>query len=204
MLDQNALHPDPDAPLIHASAVVDPGACIGQRTRIWHFCHIMFESIIGADCSLGQNCFVATGVRIGDRVRIQNNVSIYAGVEIDDDVFLGPSMVFTNVVNPRAGVSRKHEYRKTRVHRGVTVGANATVLPGVTLNEYCFIGAAALVRVDVPAHALMVGVPARQIGWMSRSGERLCFGSDGFAVCSATGERYREARFGLELVPEGA
>ncbi|HMJ10343.1 MAG TPA: DapH/DapD/GlmU-related protein, partial [Polyangiaceae bacterium] len=134
--------------MIHPTAVIDPGARIGSGTRIWHFCHVMSGALVGDDCSLGQNCFVASGVRLGNRVRVQNNVSLYEGVEVEDDVFLGPSMVFTNVWNPRGVVSRKHEFRKTRVGRGATVGANATILPGVILGDYCFVGAGAVVRTD--------------------------------------------------------
>jgi UDP-2-acetamido-3-amino-2,3-dideoxy-glucuronate N-acetyltransferase len=189
--------------VIHPTAVIDPGARIGSNTRIWHFCHVMSGAIIGDECSLGQNCFVASGVRVGNRVRVQNNVSLYEGVEVEDDVFLGPSMVFTNVWNPRGVVSRKHEFRKTRVGRGATVGANATILPGVILGDYCFVGAGAVVRTDVPPFALVVGVPARLAGWVSRHGQKLRFDAHGWAKCPATGERYRTLEEGgIELMLE--
>jgi UDP-2-acetamido-3-amino-2,3-dideoxy-glucuronate N-acetyltransferase len=178
---------------IHETAVVDPGATIGAGTRIWHFCHVMAGAVIGADCSFGQNCFVAGGVRVGDRVRVQNNVSLYDGLEVEDEVFIGPSAVFTNVRNPRAAVSRKNEYQTTRVRRGATVGANATVLPGVTLGEHSFVAAGALVRADVGAFELVGGVPARRIGWMSASGARLEFDVEGRARCPLSGETYRLA-----------
>ncbi len=177
--------------MIHASAIVDPGAIVGERTRIWHFSHVMSGAVIGADCVVGQGCFVASGVRIGDRVRVQNNVSLYDGVELADEVFVGPSAVFTNVVNPRAAVSRKHAFRPTRVARGATVGANATLVCGVSIGEYAFIAAGAVVRRDVGAFELTAGVPARRVGWMSRHGARLEPDAEGVAVCPDTGERYR-------------
>lgn len=158
---------------LHESSFVDPGAVIGAGTKIWHFCHVMAGSQIGADCNLGQNVFIAAGVQIGDRVKIQNNVSVYAGVTLEDEVFLGPSMVFTNVTNPRSQVSRKDEYRPTLVRRGATIGANATILCGITLGEYAFVGAGAVVTHDVPAYALVYGAPAQLQGWMCRCGERL-------------------------------
>jgi len=154
---------------VHPSAIVDPGAKIGKGTKIWHFCHIGPEAVIGERCSLGQNVYVGKA-KIGNGVKIQNNVSVYDEVEIEDDVFCGPSMVFTNVFNPRAAISRKHEYRKTLVKKGATIGANATIICGVTLGEHCFIGAGAVVARDVPAYALMTGVPARQNGWMDEKG----------------------------------
>ena len=158
---------------IPESSYVDDGASVGDGTKIWHFCHVMPGAVIGERCSLGQNVVVMPGTRIGNNVKIQNNVSIYEGVELEDDVFCGPSMVFTNVVNPRSAVSRKHEYQRTLVRRGATIGANATVICGVTLGEYAFVGAGAVVTKDVPSFALVTGVPARQVGWMCRCGERL-------------------------------
>src|SRR4029077_18594607 len=157
----------------HASAVIDDGCEIGEGTRIWHFSHIMSGSRIGRNCNFGQNVVISPGVVVGDNVKIQNNVSIYTGVELEDDVFCGPSMVFTNVINPRSHVSRKHEYRRTLVQRGASIGANATIVCGVTLGEYAFVGAGAVVTKDVLPFAMMVGVPARRAGWMCRCGERL-------------------------------
>ncbi len=158
---------------VHESAYVDDGAVIGAGTRVWHFCHVLGGAVIGERCSLGQNVVVMNGVTIGNNVKIQNNVSVYEGVVLDDDVFCGPSMVFTNVYNPRSAVSRKDEYRRTHVQRGVSIGANATIVCGVTLGAYAFIGAGAVINRDVPAYALMAGVPARRLGWMSEAGFRL-------------------------------
>ncbi len=158
---------------VHESAYVDDGASIGAGSKVWHFCHVLGGAVIGERCSLGQNVVVMNGTRIGDNVKIQNNVSIYEGVELEDDVFCGPSMVFTNVINPRSHVSRKAEYRRTLVGRGATIGANATIVCGSTLGEYAFVGAGAVVAADVAAYALVVGVPARRIGWMCQCGERL-------------------------------
>lgn len=176
---------------VHSSSVVDEGAQIGAGTKIWHFCHVMPTAVIGENCNIGQNVFIDNKTRIGNRVKIQNNVSVYNRVEIGDECFLGPSMVFTNVVNPRAGVERKDEYRITVLEKGVTIGANATIVCGVRLGEYSFVGAGALVNKDLPAYALVVGNPCRQIGWMSAYGEKLQFGPDGIAVCSGTGQRYK-------------
>jgi UDP-2-acetamido-3-amino-2,3-dideoxy-glucuronate N-acetyltransferase len=175
----------------HETAVIDAGCQIGEGTLIWHFSHIMSGSTIGKHCNIGQNVVISPEVVLGDNVKVQNNVSIYTGVTCDDDVFLGPSMVFTNVINPRSAVSRKDEYRETIIHRGASVGANATIVCGNTLGEYCLIGAGSVVTKDVPAFALMVGVPARRVGWVSRHGEQLKFDQDGLAICPATGERYQ-------------
>lgn len=177
---------------VHETSCIDEPASIGRGTKIWHFCHVSSGAIIGADCSIGQNCFVAGGVRIGNGCKIQNNVSVYEGVELEDGVFCGPSMVFTNVMNPRSEVSRKNEYRPTLVRRGATIGANATIVCGVTLGQYCFIAAGAVVTRDVPDFALVAGVPGELKGWMSRLGERLTVDATGVAVCPATGERYRQ------------
>jgi len=176
---------------VHESSYVDDGATIGAGTKIWHFSHILSGAVIGERCNLGQNVVVMGGTRIGTNVKIQNNVSIYEGVVLEDDVFCGPSCVFTNVVNPRSHVSRKAEYRQTLVRRGATIGANATVICGATLGEYSFIGAGAVVRGEVPAYALMVGVPARRVGWMCHCGIRLDVG-DGHGTCKACGARYQE------------
>jgi len=186
---------------VHPSAIVDPGAKIGKGTKIWHFCHIGPEAVIGERCSLGQNVYVGKA-KLGNGVKIQNNVSVYDEVEIEDDVFCGPSMVFTNVYNPRAAIPRKDEYRKTLVKKGVTIGANATIVCGVTLGEYCFIGAGAVVNRDVKPYALMVGVPARQAGWMSSFGERLPLPTTGSsqAVCPHTQTLYRLKSGVLEII----
>jgi UDP-2-acetamido-3-amino-2,3-dideoxy-glucuronate N-acetyltransferase len=177
---------------VHESSYVDDGAAVGRGTKIWHFCHVMPGAVIGERCSLGQNVVVMGGTRIGNNVKIQNNVSIYEGVTLEDDVFCGPSCVFTNVINPRSHVVRKAEYRPTLARRGATIGANATIVCGATLGEYSFIGAGAVVRDDVPAYALVVGVPARQAGWVCRCGVRLTLQGD-TAVCGACGTAYRES-----------
>ena len=178
---------------IHPSAIVDEGAQLGEGTRVWHFTHVSAGARIGEGCSLGQGVYVGNDVAIGDNVKIQNNVSVYDAVTLEDDVFCGPSMVFTNVHNPRSAVPRKSEYRRTLIKRGATLGANCTIVCGTTVGEHAFVGAGAVVSRDVPAYALVVGVPARRIGWMSRHGERLSLpvSGQGVAACPATGERYR-------------
>ena len=177
---------------VHATAILDNGAVIGEGSRVWHWVHVCGGAKIGRGCSLGQNVFVGNQVTIGDNVKIQNNVSVYDNVTLEDGVFCGPSMVFTNVYNPRSEVSRKDEYRNTLVKRGATLGANSTIVCGITIGEYAFVGAGAVVNRDVPAFALMLGVPARLAGWMSRFGERLNLPSigDAEAECPHTGERY--------------
>ncbi len=174
----------------HPTAIIDADAIIGSGTRIWHFCHISSGAVLGDNCILGQNVFVANGVVLGNGVKVQNNVSLYTGVVCEDDVFLGPSMVFTNVVNPRSFVERKQEFRPTLVKQGATIGANATVLCGVTLGRYCMIGAGAVVTKDVPDFALVTGVPAKQIGWVSRLGHRLELDEKGHGICPENGEGY--------------
>ena len=178
---------------IHPSAIVDAGAQLGEGCRVWHFAHISAGARIGSGCSFGQGVYVGNDVVIGDHVKIQNNVSVYDAVTLEDEVFCGPSMVFTNVHNPRAAVVRKAEYRRTLIKRGATLGANCTIVCGVTVGEFAFVGAGAVVSRSVPAFALVAGVPARRIGWMSRHGERLSLPlhGDGEAICPATGERYR-------------
>ena len=187
-----SIHPDA---FVHESAYVDDGATIGAGTKVWHFCHVLAGAMIGERCSFGQNVVVMNGTRVGNNVKVQNNVSIYEGVELEDDVFCGPSMVFTNVLNPRAHVSRRHEYQKTLVRRGATIGANATIVCGITLGEYAFIGAGAVVATDVADYALMVGVPARRIGWMCQCGERLPDSGEG--TCAKCGSTYEPTAGGI-------
>lgn len=175
----------------HPTSVIDPGCHIGEGTRIWHFSHIMSGCIIGRECNIGQNVVVSPKVIIGNRVKIQNNVSVYTGVICEDDVFLGPSCVFTNVINPRSHVSRKEEYRTTRIEKGASIGANATVVCGHTIGRYAMIGAGSVVTHDVLPYALVVGNPARQIGWVSEYGYRLSFDEQGNAICPESGEVYR-------------
>jgi UDP-2-acetamido-3-amino-2,3-dideoxy-glucuronate N-acetyltransferase len=175
----------------HESAVIDEGCTIGEGTKIWHFSHVMPNCKLGKNCNLGQNVVVSPEVVLGNNVKVQNNVSIYTGVICDDDVFLGPSMVFTNVINPRSAVNRKSEYAKTHVGRGATIGANATIVCGHDIGKYAFIGAGAVVTKTVPDYALVVGNPSRQIGWMSEYGHRLEFDAEGQAVCKESNQKYK-------------
>ncbi len=175
----------------HPTAVIDEGSKIGKGTKIWHFTHVMKGAVIGENCNLGQNVVVSPDVVLGNQVKVQNNVSIYTGVICEDDVFLGPSMVFTNVINPRSAVARKDQYKSTRVEKGASIGANATIICGVRLGRYAFIGAGAVVTKDVGDYELVMGNPARHSGWMSSFGHRLNFGPDGIAVCPESKERYK-------------
>jgi len=174
----------------HETAVIDNGCTIGEGTNIWHFSHIMGGSVIGQNCNIGQNVVVSPDVTLGNNVKVQNNVSIYTGVRCEDDVFLGPSCVFTNVINPRSAISRKNQYTETIIKKGASVGANATILCGNTIGEYAMIGAGAVVTKDVPPYALVVGNPSRQDGWVSEYGHRLTFNADSIAVCSESGQTY--------------
>jgi UDP-2-acetamido-3-amino-2,3-dideoxy-glucuronate N-acetyltransferase len=176
---------------IHESSYVDEPCQIGKGTKIWHFSHVMKNSVIGENCNIGQNVVVSPDVQLGNNVKIQNNVSVYTGVVCEDDVFLGPSMVFTNVINPRSGVIRKEEYMKTVVKKGASIGANATIVCGNDIGKYAFIGAGAVVTKEVPDYALMVGNPSKNIGWMSEFGERLNFDISGIAICDKTGLKYK-------------
>jgi UDP-2-acetamido-3-amino-2,3-dideoxy-glucuronate N-acetyltransferase len=180
----------PDEYFAHPTAVIDEGCKIGAGTRIWHFTHVMPDSILGEKCNIGQNCVISPGVVLGKNVKVQNNVSIYTGVICEDDVFLGPSMVFTNIVNPRSAVVRRDQYVRTLVKKGATIGANATIICGNEIGEYALIGAGAVVTKDVPAYALLVGNPARQIGWVSEYGHTLNFDAEGIAVCPESREKY--------------
>jgi len=175
---------------VHETSIVDENVDIGENTKVWHFSHILSGSTIGANCSFGQNCVVGPNVKIGSGVKVQNNISVYEGVEVEDDVFLGPSMVFTNVINPRAFIVRRDEFKKTLLKRGCSIGANATVVCGVTIGEYALIGSGAVVNKDVKPYALMVGVPARQIGWVSRAGNTLVFDEKNEAVDDFDNSRY--------------
>ena len=183
---------------VHPSACVDPGARVGTGTQIWHFCHVMAGATLGCACTLGQNVFVASGARVGDRVKIQNNVSVYSGVQLEDDVFCGPSCVFTNVKNPRAELSRKQAFVNTRVRRGATLGANATVICGADIGRHALLGAGSVVSGHHPDYALLIGVPARQVGWVGRHGHRLNErDGDGCLLCPESGFRYREDASGV-------
>ncbi len=177
--------------IAHQTAFIDPECEIGDGTRIWHFSHIMSNCFIGLNCSIGQNVVISPEVRIGNRVKIQNNVSVYTGVICEDDVFLGPSAVFTNVINPRSAVSRKDEYKSTIVQKGATIGANATIVCGITIGKFAFIGAGAVVTKNIPDYALVIGNPARQTGWMSEYGQKLKFNPEGMGVCSESQEKYK-------------
>ncbi len=176
---------------VHESSYIDEGAVIGEDTKIWHFCHIMAPCQIGKKCNIGQNVVIAPHVIIGNNVKIQNNVSVYTGVICEDDVFLGPSCVFTNIKNPRSEVNRRGEYETTLLKKGVTIGANATIVCGITLEEYAFVGAGAVVTKSFPAFALIVGNPAKQIGWMSKHGHKLHFDKEGIAICPQSGLKYQ-------------
>ena len=175
----------------HPSTIIDDGAQIGQKTKIWHFCHVMPTATIGNNCNIGQNVYIDNNVSIGNGVKIQNNVSVYANVIVEDDCFLGPSMVFTNVINPRAFVERKSEFKTTVVKKGSSIGANATIVCGITIGQYAFIGAGAVVVKDIPDFALVVGNPAKQIGWMSKLGHKLTFNPEGIALCPSSNEKYQ-------------
>lgn len=183
----------------HETAVIDDGCVIGEGTKIWHFSHVMPDCSIGEGCNLGQNVVVSPSVVLGKNVKVQNNVSIYTGVICEDDVFLGPSMVFTNVINPRSAVNRKKEFKQTLVKKGASIGANATIICGITIGEYALIGAGAVVTKDVPAFALVVGNPSKSIGWVSKNGHRLNFDENGRAICPETSENYTLTENGLML-----
>jgi UDP-2-acetamido-3-amino-2,3-dideoxy-glucuronate N-acetyltransferase len=176
---------------VHETSVLDDGCKIGKGTKIWHFCHIMNNTRIGENCSIGQNVVVSSEVTLGNNVKVQNNVSIYTGVVCEDDVFLGPSMVFTNVINPRSAISRKNSYVKTFVKKGASIGANATIICGNTIGEYAFVGAGAVVTKNVPPYALVIGNPSRQVGWMSEFGHKLKFNAENIAICPESKEMYK-------------
>jgi len=185
---------------VHESSFIDANVLVGDNSKVWHFCHILSDSKIGSNCSFGQNCVVGPKVNIGSGVKVQNNVSIYEGVEIEDDVFLGPSMVFTNVVNPRSFITRKEEFKKTVLKKGCSIGANATIVCGVTIGEYSLIGAGAIINKDVKPYALMVGVPAKQIGWVSYAGNTLNFNENDEAVDSFDNSKYKIVENNLEVL----
>jgi UDP-2-acetamido-3-amino-2,3-dideoxy-glucuronate N-acetyltransferase len=188
---------------VHESSYVDEGAIIGKGTKIWHFSHVMGKTVMGENCNLGQNVVISPDVVFGNNVKVQNNVSVYTGVVCEDDVFLGPSMVFTNVMNPRSAVNRKNEYKKTLVKKGATIGANATIVCGINIGEYAFIGAGTVVIREVKPYAMLVGNPARQIGWMSEQGEKLKFDKDGKATCSLSGDQYELNNNAVKKVSNG-
>jgi len=185
---------------VHDTAIIDTQVILGEKTKVWHFSHILSGSVIGNRCSFGQNCVVGPNVNIGNGVKVQNNVSIYEGVEIEDDVFLGPSMVFTNVVNPRAFIVRRDEFKKTLLRKGCSIGANATIICGISIGEFALIGSGAVVNKDVKSYALMVGVPAKQIGWVSKAGNTLFFDEDNIAECSYDNSRYKLEKNTLSLI----
>jgi UDP-2-acetamido-3-amino-2,3-dideoxy-glucuronate N-acetyltransferase len=185
----------------HPSAIIDEGAVIGNGTKIWHFSHIMEKAILGDNCNIGQNVVISPSVILGSNVKVQNNVSVYTGVTCDDDVFLGPSCVFTNVINPRSAVNRRSEYAKTHVGKGATIGANSTIVCGHDIGAYAFVGAGAVVTKNIPDFALVVGNPARQLGWMSIYGHRLTFNEQGFATCPEGGQRYQLENGYVKLLP---
>jgi len=187
---------------VHDSSYIDEDVFIGKGSKIWHFCHLLKDTFIGENCSLGQNCVVGPKVKLGNNVKVQNNVSIYEGVECDDDVFLGPSMVFTNVINPRSFINRREEFKKTILKKGVTIGANATIICGITLGEYSLIGSGSVVTKNVKPFALMVGVPAKQIGWVSKSGNTLKFNKDDIALDSLDNTSYKLLNGSLFIIDE--
>ncbi len=188
---------------VHESSYVDEGAVIGKGTKIWHFSHVMSKTVLGENCNLGQNVVISPDVVFGNNVKVQNNVSVYTGVICEDDVFLGPSMVFTNVMNPRSAVNRKSEYKRTLVRKGATIGANATIVCGIELGEYSFIGAGTVVIRDVKPYAMLVGNPARQIGWMSEQGEKLNFDNNGIAICKLSGDKYQLINNSVKKITNG-
>lgn len=189
-------------PFIHSTAVIDEGCIIGDETRIWHFSHVMKGVVIGRSCILGQNVVVCTGVRLGNLVKVQNNVSLYTGVICEDEVFVGPSVVFTNVINPRSAIPRKQEYKQTLVKKGASIGANATIICGVVIGEYAFVGAGSVVTKEVKNYALIKGNPARQSGWVSEFGHKLHFNSDGMANCPESGQKYLLEDEAVRRVPD--
>lgn len=191
---------DKDSIFIHPTAIIDEGCEIGAGTKIWHFTHLMSQCKLGENCSLGQNVFVASHVQIGNGVKIQNNVSLYEGVFIEDDVFLGPSMVFTNIKNPRSFISQKHAYTQTRIAKGASVGANATIICGIHIGQYAFIGAGAVVTKNIRDFELVIGNPAKHVGWVSKRGKRLQFDSNNMAICPESGDKYERTSNGVQWI----